>query len=130
MKHYLLVLIGLVFISQPIVAQFNEKPVMNLETEDEPLLNWGYFLGFNQYDFKFAEYTLHFQENENTQAQKALIIKHTSGVSIQEYAIMTDNNAIVSMGATIEDGTVKLQATPESGISGVTTYRFVRNTML
>lgn len=83
-----------------------------------------------QYDFKFAEYTLHFQETTNTQAQKALIIKHTSGVSIQEYAIMTDNNTIVSMGATVEDGTVKLQATPESGISGITTYRFVRNTML
>lgn len=87
---------------------------------------------FNQldYDFKFAEYTLHFQEDENTQAQKAMIIKHTSGVSIQEYAIMSDNNLIVSIGATIESGIVKLQATPELGISGVTTYRFVRNTML
>jgi len=87
---------------------------------------------FNQldYDFKFAEYTLHFQENENTQAQKAMIIKHTSGVSIQEYAIMSDNNLIVSIGATIESGIVKLQATPELGMSGVTTYRFVRNTML
>ena len=84
----------------------------------------------NQYDFKFAEYTLHFQQSTNTQAQKALIIKHTSGVSIQEYAIMTDNNAIVSMGATIESNVVKLQATPESGITGLTTYRFVRNTML
>lgn len=84
----------------------------------------------NDYDFKFAEYTLHFQETVNTQAQKALIIKHTSGVSIQEYAIMTDNNTIVSMGATVEGGIVKLQATPELGMSGVTTYRFVRNTML
>lgn len=34
-------------------AQFNEKPVLNIATEDEKLLNWGYFLGFNQYDFKF-----------------------------------------------------------------------------
>ncbi len=34
-------------------AQFNERPVINLENEDEALLNWGYFLGFNQYDFKF-----------------------------------------------------------------------------
>ena len=84
----------------------------------------------NDYDFKFAEYTLHFQETVNTQAQKALIIKHTSGVSIQEYAIMTDNSTIVSMGATVEGGIVKLQATPELGMSGVTTYRFVRNTML
>ncbi|MCO5724797.1 porin family protein [Robiginitalea marina] len=35
------------------VAQFNEKPVLNLQTEDQKLVNWGYFLGFNQYDFKF-----------------------------------------------------------------------------
>jgi len=34
-------------------AQFNERPIMNLENEDLHLLNWGYFLGFNQYDFKF-----------------------------------------------------------------------------
>lgn len=34
-------------------AQFNEKPILNLENEDMALLNWGYFLGFNQYDFKF-----------------------------------------------------------------------------
>ncbi len=34
-------------------AQFNEDPILNLENEDKALLNWGYFLGFNQYDFKF-----------------------------------------------------------------------------
>lgn len=34
-------------------AQFNEKPILNLENEDKYLLNWGYFLGLNQYDFKF-----------------------------------------------------------------------------
>jgi len=39
--------------SQVILAQFNEKPILNLENEDKAFLNWGYFLGFNQYDFKF-----------------------------------------------------------------------------
>ena len=34
-------------------AQFNENPILNLENEDKKFLNWGYFLGFNQYDFKF-----------------------------------------------------------------------------
>lgn len=46
-------IISLFFISQNAKAQFNERPVLNLENEDEPLLNWGYYLGFNQYDFKF-----------------------------------------------------------------------------
>ena len=35
------------------VAQFKENPVMNNETDDEHLLNWGFILGLNQYDFKF-----------------------------------------------------------------------------
>ena len=44
-----------------VFAQFNEKPILNLENEDKALLNWGYFLGFNQYDFKF-EYTNDLQD--------------------------------------------------------------------
>ena len=38
---------------QPALAQFNEKPILNLQNEDKKLFNWGYFLGFNQYGFKF-----------------------------------------------------------------------------
>ena len=34
-------------------AQFNEKPILNLQSEDQAFLNWGYYLGVNQYDFKF-----------------------------------------------------------------------------
>ena len=37
----------------PLHAQFKEKPIINLENEDKALLNWGYYLGFNQYGFKF-----------------------------------------------------------------------------
>lgn len=48
----MLLFLGL-FISLFMNAQFNERPVMNIENEDEKPLNWGYFLGFNQYDFKF-----------------------------------------------------------------------------
>ena len=53
MKHRLLVLLILVTFGQPLMAQFNEKPVLNKENEDKAFLNWGYFLGVNQYDFKF-----------------------------------------------------------------------------
>jgi len=49
---FLLVLLFLIK-GQVLQAQFNEKPILNLENEDKALLNWGYFLGFNQYDFKF-----------------------------------------------------------------------------
>ncbi len=50
---FLLVLLFLIK-GQDLQAQFNEKPIINLENEDKALLNWGYFLGFNQYDFKFS----------------------------------------------------------------------------
>ncbi len=53
-NFFFYIIIGIFFISTNVKAQFNERPVLNLETEDEPLLNWGYYLGFNQYDFKFS----------------------------------------------------------------------------
>jgi len=53
MKKILVLLLGIILFGTTSNAQFNEKPVINLENEDLPLLNWGYFLGFNQYDFKF-----------------------------------------------------------------------------
>ncbi len=51
-SFFLLVLLFLIK-GQDLQAQFNEKPILNLENEDKAFLNWGYFLGFNQYDFKF-----------------------------------------------------------------------------
>jgi len=54
MKYSLVFLIGfLLLATSPGHAQFKENPIINLENEDKALLNWGYFLGFNQYDFKF-----------------------------------------------------------------------------
>lgn len=34
-------------------GQFNENPIINLENEDLKRINFGFFLGFNQYDFQF-----------------------------------------------------------------------------
>lgn len=53
MRKLFILLAGIVFLYQPVNAQFNENPILNKENEDKALLNWGYFLGFNQYDFKF-----------------------------------------------------------------------------
>ncbi len=54
MRKSIYVLAGmLLLITTPAGAQFNESPIINLENVDKALLNWGYFLGFNQYDFKF-----------------------------------------------------------------------------
>lgn len=45
----LLILLGVQFG----FSQFNENPILNLENFDKQKVHWGYFLGFNQYDFKF-----------------------------------------------------------------------------
>ncbi len=50
----LLILFGLLVLSNTtVVAQFGGEPILNLQNEDKKFLNWGYYLGFNQYDFQF-----------------------------------------------------------------------------
>ncbi|MCK0161844.1 porin family protein [Allomuricauda sp. F6463D] len=50
----LLILFGLLIISNSsAIAQFGSDPILNLQNEDKKFLNWGYYLGFNQYDFQF-----------------------------------------------------------------------------
>ena len=51
MKKWFLVPLTLL-ITNLMSAQFNESPILNKQNEDKKLLNWGYFLGLNQYDFK------------------------------------------------------------------------------
>jgi hypothetical protein len=53
MKNIFL-LFGLLMLACPTSsAQFREDPILNLQNEDKKFLNWGYYLGFNQYDFQF-----------------------------------------------------------------------------
>ena len=52
-RPFILLILILFVLPSGLLAQFNERPILNLENEDKALLNWGYFLGFNQYDFKF-----------------------------------------------------------------------------
>ena len=39
--------------NQTAIGQFGGDPILNLQNEDKKFLNWGYYLGFNQYDFQF-----------------------------------------------------------------------------
>ena len=54
MNKILLIWAGMLCIFlTPAYSQFKEKPVIRLQNEDLAFLNWGYYLGFNVYDFKF-----------------------------------------------------------------------------
>jgi hypothetical protein len=81
-------------------------------------------------NFKTAEYTIHIENGSNIQSQKVLIMQNSTTAYSQEYAVMYEPTLLVSIGATISGGNCIIQATPETGISGLTTFRFVRNTLL
>ena len=81
-------------------------------------------------DFKIAEYTVHIGFGSSIQAQKVLVTQDQSTAYSQEYGVVYNNTLLVSIGATISGGNCILQATPQTGISGLTTYRFARNTLL
>ncbi len=52
MKHMVAFLL-LTLVFGGLNAQFNADPILNLENKDKDFLNYGYFLGFNRYGFKF-----------------------------------------------------------------------------
>ena len=80
-------------------------------------------------NFKTAEYTLHLEETTNSQTEKVLVMQNGTTAFSNEYAVMYNGNLLVTIGATLASGTVKLEVTPRAGISGLTTYRFTRETM-
>jgi len=81
-------------------------------------------------DFRTAEYTVHVESSSSIQAQKVLVMQNGSTAYSQEWAVMSHPDLLVSIGATVSSGAVRLNVTPETGVSGIITYRFTRNAML
>ena len=81
---------------------------------------------FSTHDYQIAEYTLHFVHANGIQAQKALVMQDNSVAYSNEYGVMYDSELLVSIAATVSGGNVNITATPEAGISGVTTFRWRR----
>ena len=89
----------------------------------------------NQYtisstDFKTAEYTIFAGIGSDIQSQKLLVMQDGTTAYSQEYAVMSSDTLLVSASATLTSGVVKVEITPETGVSGLTTFRFTRHTML
>jgi hypothetical protein len=81
-------------------------------------------------DFRTAEYTVHLESASSIQAQKVLVMQNGSTAYSQEWAVMSHPDLLVSIGATVTGGAVRLNVTPETGVTGIITYRFTRNAML
>jgi len=84
----------------------------------------------NQYPYSptdsMFEYTVFIINGSNYQSQKLLAMREGTTVTSTQYGIMYNNNLLVQLDATISGGNVNLRATPESGVSGLTTYRLRR----
>ena len=81
--------------------------------------------------FKTAEYTVHIHHANGMQTQKVLVMQDGSNAYSNEFAIMHSSaDPLVSFASTVTGGACQLQATPLTGTTGITTYRFSRGTLL
>ena len=81
--------------------------------------------------FRTAEYTLHIHHANGMQSQKVLVMQDGSNAYSNEFAIMYSSaDPLVSFASTVSGGVCRLQATPLTGTTGITTYRFSRGTLL
>ena len=60
------------------------------------------------------------------QSQKVLVMHDGTTAFSQEYGIMFSPEQQVSIAATVSSGNVLVKVTPEAGISGLSTYRYVK----
>ena len=115
-------------------TQLNVNDVYNVEAESSSFTaSAGVAYTANTYtasDFVNAEYTLFFQHSSGIQSQKVLVMDDGSTAYSQEYGIMSSNGLLVSVGATVKSNNVELLFTPETGVTGIVTYRFTRGTMI
>ena len=76
--------------------------------------------------YSSAEYTFMIGLGTYRQSQKVLVMHDGVTAYSQEYAIMFTPEQQVSIAATVSSTNVLVKFTPEAGISGLTTYRFVK----
>jgi len=67
-KNFLFLLIFIGFANSSQAQWFTKERLSNLENFDKRPITWGYFLGFNSYDFKF-EYNEDLGDNPHTDVQ-------------------------------------------------------------
>ena len=72
MNNFLFTCLLLISFGSAYTQLTKKDPIINLQTYDKSLLNWGYFLGFNRFDFQF-EY-----ENDNPD----ILVEQTYGFNV------------------------------------------------
>jgi len=81
---------------------------------------------WSKVSYSGAEYTFMIGLGTYRQSQKVLIMHDGTTAFSQEYGIMFSPEQQVSIAATMSSNNVVVNFTPEAGISGLSTYRFVK----
>jgi hypothetical protein len=81
---------------------------------------------WSKVSYSGAEYTFMIGLGTYRQSQKVLIMHDGTTAFSQEYGIMFSPEQQVSIAATMSSNNVVVKFTPEAGISGLSTYRFVK----
>ena len=81
-RKVILILVVCLGVQSAQAQLFSKERLANLETFDQKFLSWGYFLGFNSYDFKF-EY-----ENQTTD----VLVERQGGFNVGLIGDMRINN--------------------------------------
>ena len=77
-------------------------------------------------DITTVECLLYFQNGANIQTEKVLAVCNSTNIYSQEYAISFEGNLIVSVGSTTSGGSHRIQAVPETGITGTINYKILK----
>ena len=78
---------------------------------------------------KVVEYTVYIKNGSDFQSQKLLAMRDGTTIHSTQYAVMFSSSLLVQCDATISSGNILLRATPETGVSGSTTYKIKREVM-
>ena len=76
-----------------------------------------------------VEYTVFIKNGSNFQSQKLLAMRDGTTIHSTQFAVMFSSSLLVQLDTTISGGNILLTATPETGISGSTTYKVKREVM-
>lgn len=87
MKRILFILALLIFAQNANAQLFSKERIANLETFDKKFLTWGYFLGFNNYDFNF-DYKQDFGQETD------VVVESNGGFNVGLIGDMRVNNHI------------------------------------
>ena len=78
---------------------------------------------------KVVEYTVYIKNGSNFQSQKLLAMRDGTTIHSTQFAVMYSSSLLVQLDAVISSGNILLRATPETGVSGSTTYKIKREVM-